>query len=82
MAGASLEGELRIVGELSFQKFGIGGAGGRWGGVRVGGAIFGEGISHLGSQYDWAPNMITQFEMVFIDSHILEVSLESHPDSF
>lgn len=57
-------------------------AGGRVGGVGVGGLTLGGGISHLGPQYGWTCNTALAFEVVLADGSIVEASENQQSDLF
>ena len=63
-------------------SYGLGVCGGRFGDVGVGGLLLGGGISHFGSQYGWAADMVTEYELVLSDGQIICVSANRHHDLF
>ncbi|KAI1384278.1 putative oxidoreductase [Hypoxylon trugodes] len=57
-------------------------AGGRVGGVGIGGLVLGGGISHLGPRCGWTCDTATAFEVVLADGSIVEAIEKENPDLF
>lgn len=63
-------------------QYGRGIAGGRYGPVGVPGLLLGGGISYFGSQYGWATNTVSNFEVVLANSSIVNANAQINPDLF
>lgn len=57
-------------------------AGGRIGGVGVGGLTLGGGISHFGPRHGWTCDTATAFEVVLADGSIVKADEEQNSDLF
>jgi len=57
-------------------------AGGRVGGVGVGGLTLGGGLSFFGPRYGWTCDTVSAFEVVLANGSIVEANTQSNPDLF
>ncbi|UKZ60585.1 uncharacterized protein TrAtP1_001860 [Trichoderma atroviride] len=62
--------------------FNLAAAGGRNGGVGVGGLLLGGGISHFSPRVGWASDGVVEFEVVLANGTLATVSATSHPDLY
>lgn len=63
-------------------SFNLAAAGGRNGGVGVGGLLLGGGISHFSPRVGWASDGVVEFEIVLANGTLATVSATSHPDLY
>ena len=62
--------------------YNLGVVGGRYDPVGVSGFLLGGGINYFGSQYGWATNGVSNFEVVLANSSIVNANARSNPDLF
>ncbi|KAM0473204.1 hypothetical protein ACHAPX_008255 [Trichoderma viride] len=63
-------------------NFNLAAAGGRNGGVGVGGLLLGGGISHFSPRVGWACDGVVEFEVVLANGTLATASATSHPDLY